>query len=101
MNAKITITVPIEKVNYKVAEIMYDAERQIENLKDELHNIANHVHKNEQLLEQVEKIDRCRKDLMLLDATMEDCYNVLAGLIAYRTKANEGQKNDGSHTKEG
>ena len=86
MNAKITITIPIEDVPLKVAKMLYDISTELTELSNTVNGVSNSVMKEEDLMKQLELIDSHRKKMALLDANLDDCYSVLVGLVNYRTK---------------
>lgn len=91
MNAKITLTVPVEKIHEKVAEILHNVAHDIEQLRDTTSDVANDVANKSDIMKQIEVIDRCRKHLALLDANLEDCYSILLGYVTYKTKIDDKQ----------
>jgi hypothetical protein len=93
MNAKITITVPVEKLHFKVAEIVEKVASELENTSIDLTGASKQIVNQSDLLKQMEEIDKARKNLALLDANLEDCYSILNGLIKYKTDQTSGQKN--------
>lgn len=103
MNAKITVTVPIEKIHLKVHEILEDTANSLELASVDVTSISKNVLTESDFLYQLEQIDLIRKKLALLDANLEDCYNILNGLVIYKTKQNEKEvkMNDASRTNQG
>ena len=89
MNAKITITVPIQKVHLKIADMLEESAQTLEAFSIDVTAISKSVAQQADVLGQLEKIDALRKELALLDANFEDCYNVLNGLIVYKTQQSE------------
>jgi hypothetical protein len=92
MNAKVTITIPIEKVHLKVRDMLEEVANESESASIDITAIAKNVLEQKDLLLQLEQIDILRKKLTLLDANLEDCYSILKGLVKYKTKEME-QKN--------
>jgi len=92
MNAKMTITVPIQKVHLKIADMLEESAQSLETFSVDVTTISKSVAQQADLLGQLEKIDALRKELSLLDANFEDCYNVLNGLIIYKTKQNDAKQ---------
>jgi len=86
MNAKITITIPIEKVPSKVTQILYDVSTELDELSNAVKEVSKCVIKEDDLMKQLQLIDMHRKKLALLDANLDDCYSVLVGLVNYKTK---------------
>ena len=93
MNAKITITVPIEKLNSKVADIIESVASDLDFLSVDVTAISKAIIQENDLLKQLNNIDLARKKLALLDANLEDCYSILSGLVKYKTNQATGQKN--------
>lgn len=91
MNAKITITVPMDKVHLKVSEMLDNVVHEIEELQVNISDIGVSIARENDIMHCISEIDRCRKNLSLLDANLEDCYSVLIGLVNFKTKKNEIQ----------
>lgn len=85
MNAKITITVPIEKLNIKVSNMLEEIAQELENCSIDVTAVSNAVKSEHDLLLQLETIDSLRKKMALLDANLEDCYSITNGLLNYRS----------------
>lgn len=82
MNAKMVITVPIDKIPLKVTSLLDD-------INIELHEIIEETSmliKSDNQLEKIEKIDEIRKRLSLIDLNYEDCYSVLLGYTKYEAE---------------
>lgn len=88
MNAKMTITVPLDKINVKVAELIEQIANNMEEVQVSLTDISVCLHKEQDIMKQIDNLDKCRKELALLDANIEDCYSVLIGLVNYKTGLN-------------
>lgn len=86
MNAKITITIPIEKLNIKVAEMLEEVASELENMSVDITAISKDAASEKDLLKQIDDIDGLRKKMLLLDSNLEDCYSILGGLVKYRTQ---------------
>ena len=93
MNAKITITVPIDKLHLTVAEMVESVASQLESSAIDLTGISKELINQKNILEQMENLDKIRRTLSLLDANLEDCYSILSGLVKYKTQQPMGQKN--------
>ena len=91
MNAKITITVPMDKVHLKVSELLETVVHDMEDLQVSISDISMGVSKSDDILKHISELDKCRKQLTLLDANLEDCYSVLFGLTKFKTKQAELQ----------
>ena len=89
MNAKFTITVPMNMVHKKISEILEDVSRELDTAALDIKASAKETKLQNDLLGQSQKIDEIRKKISLLDANLEDCYNVLIGLINYKTNPKE------------
>jgi len=92
MNAKITITIPIEKVHLKVANMLEEIASELETSSTDVTSFVKKATSQTDLLTQLTDIDSTRKKLALLDANLEDCYSILSGLVKYKTQEME-QKN--------
>jgi hypothetical protein len=94
MNAKITVTVPINKAHLKVSEFLEEINESLGEDRKSLEEIIAKVSKNIDTLNAIEQIDSLRKNLAYLDAKLEDCYTVLKALVEYRTKKEEKNVNN-------
>lgn len=92
MNAKVTITIPIEKVHLKVGNMLEEIANELEFFAVDVTAISKNAIQQLDLVKQLTDIDNTRKKLALLDANLEDCYSILSGLIKYKTQEME-QKN--------
>lgn len=92
MNAKITITIPMDKLNKTVSEMLAGVSLQLESTSIEVLEISKDVLKEEDILKQIKNIDEIRKKMTLLDANLDDCYSILNGLVKYKT-SQTGQEN--------
>jgi YbbR domain-containing protein len=105
MNAKIVLTVPMEKVPHKISELLENVSNDLEDVQIKISDMAVSISREQDLLNQLNKIDKCRKELALLDSTLEDCYSVIIGMINYKTKLLEEEqrkiKNGEQNTNEG
>ena len=81
MNAKMVITVPIDKIPIKVSSLLDDITLELDEI---LHDTRELINNNNQL-ERIEKIDAIRKRLSLIDLNYEDCYSVLLGYTKYES----------------
>jgi hypothetical protein len=82
MNAKITLTVPMEKVPREINRILNDLTVELEELLQLTRSCIN----NADHLATVNKIDDIRKRLSLVDFNYEDCYTILVGLLRYEAE---------------
>jgi hypothetical protein len=94
MNAKITITVPIEKVHLTIADMLETVSIQLTALAGDAEYISKKVRSEEDILRQLESIDSARKIISLLDANLDDCYSVLTGLVSYKTKTTPSKEKE-------
>lgn len=97
MNAKITITVPLEEIPNEVSKILENISERLKTIVEKTNNCTY----NQNYTDVIEEIDHIRKQLNLIDLNFEDSYNVLLGYIKYQTdlkmkdfKKSE-EKNDG------
>lgn len=81
MNAKMTITIPIEDIPQEVSRIL---ENITEKLKKITEQTSNLIYSQDHILV-ISEIDDIRKQLTLLDLNYEDCYSVLLGYVKYET----------------
>lgn len=86
MNAKITITIPIERLSTKVAEMLEEVASELENMSVDVTAISKDAASEKDLLKQIDDIDGLRKKMLLLDSNLEDCYSILGGLVKYKTQ---------------
>lgn len=82
MNAKMMITVPIDKIPNKVTSLLDDINIELAEI---MHDTSELINSNNQL-EKIEKIDNIRKRLSLIDLNYEDCYTVLLGYTKYEAE---------------
>lgn len=82
MNAKMVITVPIDKIPHKVTSLLDDINIELAEI---MHDTTELMNNNNQL-ERIEKIDNIRKRLSLIDLNYEDCYSVLLGYTKYESE---------------
>lgn len=94
MNAKISITLPMEKIHIKVANLMEEISQEFDSISSDTKNISFDILEENDFLKQLEKIDATRKKLLLLDANLQDCYSIVNGLISYKTNEREKQNAD-------
>jgi hypothetical protein len=81
MNAKITITVPIDDIPQEVSRLLENISERIKVIVDRTTNLTY----NQDYNLVVSEIDDVRKQLSLIDLNYEDCYSVLLGYIKYQT----------------
>jgi len=93
MNVKIKVTVPIKKVPAKIAELLEEASNELQELSSNIKTVSEDLIHEKDFLLQLEKIDSFRRNLSFLDARLEDCYDVLDGLVKYKTNADKEIKN--------
>jgi hypothetical protein len=102
MNAKITITVPMDQIHKKLGYMLEDVAGELDNLVIDTTAVSKASYQEDDFLKQMEDIDKLRKKLSLLDANLEDCYNIMSGLILYKSnKQQEKQQHDVKRTQEG
>jgi hypothetical protein len=82
MNAKMVITVPIDKIPKEVTRILDDINIELSEIMHETSELIN----SEDQLNKIQKIDEIRKRLSLIDLNYEDCYSVLLGYTKYQTE---------------
>lgn len=85
MNVKIKITVPLDRVPVKISDLLQEVASDLDDLSINVNSVSKDVFEKKDYLLQLEKIDSYRKILSFLDARLEDCYDVLDGLIKYKT----------------
>ena len=102
MNAKMVITVPMNKVPDEITRIL---ENIVEQLKQITEKTGNCSYNNDHNLV-IEEIDDIRKNLSLVDLNLEDCYTVLLGYVKYQTdmrikkvEENKQESTDASNNK--
>jgi hypothetical protein len=77
MNAKISYTVPFEKIPQKISQVLQTTDI------DEIHKTLDNFYVNREYIgSTLQEIDSIRKQLATLDLLMEDCYNILAAYDA-------------------
>jgi hypothetical protein len=81
MNAKMTITVPIDDIPQEVGRLLENITEKIKTIVDRTSNLTY----NQDYGLVVSEIDDIRKQLSLIDMNYEDCYSVLLGYIKYQT----------------
>lgn len=82
MNAKVTLTVPMNQIP---AEI----QRQLNVLSGKLQSLSTATQLNASLQDHVKLlngIDDIRKDLTVIDANLEDCYSIVIGYLKYQAE---------------
>lgn len=79
MNAKITITVPIDQIPKEVDKLLYSLFLKLESIC----NDANRILTDNNINNKISAIDSVRKKLALLDLNYEDCYSILVGYSKY------------------
>lgn len=89
MNAKLTITVPIEKVHLKVSMILEEIANELELSSIDATSVSKNTIQQTDFLKQLSDIDQIRKKLALLDSNLEDCYSILSGLVRFKTQGAE------------
>lgn len=94
MNAKITITVPLDKLHIKIADLLDELASNIESVSIDLTGVSKETRQKIDILKQLHDIDSIRKKMALLDANLEDCYNVLVGLVNYQANDRLQDKNN-------
>jgi hypothetical protein len=82
MNAKMVITVPIDKIPNKVTSLLDDINIELAEIMHDTTQLMN----NNNELERIQKIDNIRKRLSLIDLNYEDCYSVLLGYTKYESE---------------
>jgi len=81
MNAKMTITLPVEDIPQEVSRILENISEKLKRILEQTSNIS--YNQDHSLV--VSEIDDIRKQLTLIDLNYEDCYNVLLGYVKYQT----------------
>ncbi len=87
MNAKITLTVPMDKIPREVTRLLDDINIELSEIMHETSELI----KSEDLLNKIKVIDELRKKLNSIDLTYDDCYNILVGYVKYLNQSNEKQ----------
>lgn len=82
MNAKITLTVPMENIPKEVERILKSISVNLDGLRSETFRAAE----MDDLVGLMNQIDDLRKSLTLLDANYEDCYSILVGYMRYQAE---------------
>lgn len=90
MNTKITLNVPVNKVHTKVGIFLSESIEILSESQDNLKCILADVLSKKDLLNQIENIRMLREELFAVDIQLQDCYNILLGLVEYETS----QKHD-------
>jgi hypothetical protein len=101
MNAKITITVSMDQIHKKLGYMLEDIAREFDNTAIDTTAVSKACFQEDDFLKQMENIDQLRKKLTLLDSNLEDCYNIMNGLVLFKTKQQEKQQHDDKRTQEG
>lgn len=84
MNAKMSITVPIDQIPKEVDKLLYSLLIKLETLcKD-----ANQALGDRDIDNKIYAIDSIRKKLTLLDLNYEDCHSILVGYSKYLSEKN-------------
>lgn len=79
--AKITLTVPMDKVPREVGRLLDDLTVELE----ELLTLTKQCVANENHIYVAETIDSIRKRMNLIDLSYEDCYTILLGYVKHKT----------------
>ena len=79
MNAKMVITVPMERIPKEVKRILNDINNDLTEIIADTTQIIN----SEDYLKMIDKLDILRKKLALLDLSYEDCHGVLQGYVRF------------------
>jgi hypothetical protein len=85
MNAKITLTVPMEKIPREVNRLLDDVAMELEDLLYTTKECAS----SDDILGKIQVIDNIRKRLSSVDFTYEDCYTILLGYAKYEAQKNQ------------
>jgi flagellar motor component MotA len=84
MNAKITLTIPMEKVPKEITRILDDINIE---LQDIIHDTSECINITvTQPIESIKKIEEIRKKLNMIDFMYDDCYTILLGHVKYETE---------------
>lgn len=89
MNAKMTITVPINQIPKEVDKLLYSLSIKLDSLIKE----AELVLSNDTIENKIIVIDQIRKKLALLDLNYEDCQSILSGYLKYEAEKNDSASN--------
>jgi hypothetical protein len=81
MNAKMTITIPVDDIPQEVSRLLENISEKLKIIVDRTSNLT--YNQDHGLV--VSEIDDIRKQLSLIDMNYEDCYSVLLGFIKYQT----------------
>jgi hypothetical protein len=84
MNAKITLSVDIKDVPEEINNILLKVEKQL----NILHQMNLDTSKEKSELKKLSLIKEMRRKLSLLDASYDDCYTVLVGLLKHTVEEN-------------
>jgi hypothetical protein len=87
MNAKLIITVPIDKIPKEITRLLEDICVEL----NDIYSITKQNVGNKNYLEVLQQIDEVRKKLSQVDITLDDCSNILAGYIKYLSDKNSNQ----------
>jgi len=100
MNAKITLTVPMDKIPREVTRLLDDINIDLSEI---MHNTSELI-KSDDLMHKIKVIDSLRKKLNNIDLTYDDCYTILVGYVKYLndssmnnklTETQDGNKSNG------
>ena len=94
MNAKITLTVPMDKIPQEVHRILNQISKELAGLSEDTKNITC-LHDSVKLLSHIEKY---RSVLTLLDANYDDCYSVLVGYLKFQTETRMRESKQSTET---
>lgn len=85
MKAKIQFTVDMEdipeEVRKRIEMIFYKSENSTLSVKEVVKDLSE-----DNILSATKRIDEIRKDLLFVDAVLEDSYNILVGYTSYQAK---------------
>lgn len=84
MNAKMTITVPINQIPKEVNKLLHCLSIKLEAICRD----AEQALSDNDIHNKIIAIDEIRKKLTLLDLNYEDCYNILSGYVKYNNDLN-------------
>jgi len=84
MNAKITLTVPMDRIPREITRLLDDINVELQEIISINSECINNGESN--ILQTIEKIDSLRKKLNLIDFTYEDCYTILLGYVKYQSE---------------
>jgi hypothetical protein len=99
MNAKITLTVPMDKIPREVTRLLDDINIELNEIVYETSELI----KSEDLLNKIKAITELRKRLNAVDLTYDDCYTILVGYVKYLNDSNikntlETENKDGNQS---